>query len=457
MIGSIVRTGFMNLRRDRGALTLSFIVPIVFFSIFAVIFGGQRREGMDPIRIAVVDEDRSEFSQRFVEALQAEKGLMVSTGPEAASGAASPKGVTPPLYDARTAEAAVRAGDLPVAVIIPKGFGDSPIQLGPSTKAAKLQILNDSSNPIAAQVVFGLIQKSAMVSMPDAMASQGVKYVDQLSGGLTAAQRSKLDESMRRLHEYSDARRKARAARAATGGGAGSATGGGAGSADSIAGQATATGIIAAETRDIVGENKKNPLVAFYAAGIGVMFLLFSASATGGTLLDEADSGTLDRILASRVTMNTLLLGKLVYSTLLGVAQLTVMFLWGAIAFQVEFFQHLGGFFLMASTSAMAAAGLGLVLATSCKTRQQLGALTTLVVLVMSALGGSMIPRFIMPAFMQKVGLVTFNAWALDGFTKIFWREQPVWTVWPQVLVLLGSAILFFGIARRLARRWETV
>jgi len=60
-----------------------------------------------------------------------------------------------------------------------------------------------------------------------------------------------------------------------------------------------------------------------------------------------------------------------------------------------------------------------------------------------------------MPPLLQKIGLVTFNAWALDGFTKIFWREEPVSHVLPQVAVLLGAAVLFFAIARRLARRWE--
>ena len=101
MILSIVRTGFMNLRRDRGALTLSFIVPIAFFSIFAGIFGS-RNGGTNPIRIAVVDEDHSELSKRLVQALRAEGGLRAETGP------AVTKGAPPSLYDARTAEAAVR-------------------------------------------------------------------------------------------------------------------------------------------------------------------------------------------------------------------------------------------------------------------------------------------------------------------------------------------------------------
>ena len=40
MILPIVRTAITALRRDRAALALSFILPISFFSIFAVVFGG---------------------------------------------------------------------------------------------------------------------------------------------------------------------------------------------------------------------------------------------------------------------------------------------------------------------------------------------------------------------------------------------------------------------------------
>jgi len=73
----------------------------------------------------------------------------------------------------------------------------------------------------------------------------------------------------------------------------------------------------------------------------------------------------------------------------------------------------------------------------------------------MSSVGGSMFPRFLMPEAMQKAGLLTINAWAIDGFTKVFWRDEPIAHLWPQVLVLLVVGVLFFAIARRLARRWE--
>ena len=177
-------------------------------------------------------------------------------------------------------------------------------------------------------------------------------------------------------------------------------------------------------------------MVSFYAAAIGVMFLLFTASGAAGALLDEAESGTLDRVLSSRVTMTTLLAGKLTYNSLLAFSQLVLMFVWGWAVFKLDFFSHIPGFVVMGVCTAFAVAAFGMLLASICRTRAQLGALSTLVILVMSSIGGSMFPRFLMPEAMQKAGLLTINAWAIDGFTKVFWRDEPVSHLWPQVLVL---------------------
>ena len=57
---------------------------------------------------------------------------------------------------------------------------------------------------------------------------------------------------------------------------------------------------------------------------------------------------------------------------------------------------------------------------------------------------------------MQKFGLLTFNAWALDGYLKVFWRDAAIWQLWPQVLVLAVLTAVFLGLARTFARRWET-
>jgi ABC-2 type transport system permease protein len=409
------------------------VVPIAFFSIFAVIFGSQH-DTVPRVKVIVVDEDQSRVSQQLVKGLENDGSMIVSTRPASTKNQPSPSD-----YTAATAEAAVKAGDVSVALIVPRGFGANPISFGPNSDPAKaspaIQLLNDASDTIAPQMVAGLLQKAAMTAMPDAMAEQGMKYSEKYLGGFTPEQRKTMDGYLAQLRERENT--------GAAGGGAAANTGSAVG------------GFISVQTRSVVGENKNNPMISFYAAAIGVMFLLFTASGSAGALLDEAESGTLDRVLSSRINMTGLLAGKLVFNILLAFTQLTVMFLWAWAVFKLDFFSHLPGFAVMGLSTAFAVASFGMLLASLCRTRAQLGALSTLFILVMSAIGGSMFPRFLMPAAMQKAGLWTINAWAIDGFTKVFWRDLPVSALWPQVCVLLAIGIVLFAIARKIASRWE--
>jgi len=339
---------------------------------------------------------------------------------------ASKQGVEQPDYSAETAEASVKAGEAPVALIIPRGFGENGMSFGPGRNRVTIRLLKDSSDMIAPEVVAGLLQKVGFTSMPDVMAEMGSKYIDQYAGGFTPEQRKRMDTSVEQLRRQPAA---------------GSGSNGGM--------------LISVTARDVVGENKHNPMVSFYAAAIGVMFLLFTASGASGSLLDEAESGTLDRVLSSRVTMGTLLAGKMLYSGLLAFSQLVLMFLWAWLVFKLDFVPHILGFTVMGLSTAFAVGAFGMLLASLCQTRAQLGPLSTLVILIMSSVGGSMFPRFLMPQAMQKAGLLTINAWAIDGFTKVFWRDEPVSHLWPQVLVLLTVGAVLFAVARRLARRWE--
>jgi ABC-2 type transport system permease protein len=421
MMLQIARTAATALRRDRGALLLSFVLPVAFFSIFAVIFGGSR-DTTPRIGVIVVDQDRSPVSEGLVEGLRGES-LTVRTraarGPKAAE----------VDYTAEAAEAAVRAGEAPVAIIIPRGFADRLASPATGEAGVAIQLLRDPSDLVAPQVVAGLLQKVAMTSVPELMLERGSGLVERYLGELTAEQRRRVDDRLGAL--------RARRASGAPIRGAGGDT------------------LISIATRDVVGTGKHHPMISFYAAAIGVMFLLFTASGAGGSLLDEVESGALDRVLGTRVTMGSLLAGKLLYCTVLAFSQLLVMFLWARAAFGLELLPHLGGFAVMGFATSFAAGAFGMLLASVCRTRAQLGALSTLLVLVMSSIGGSMFPRFLMPELMQKAGLFTLNAWAIDGFTKVFWRDEPVVALWPQVLVLVAAGTVLFAGARRLARRWE--
>ncbi|MEO6259103.1 MAG: ABC transporter permease [Thermoanaerobaculia bacterium] len=419
MIAAIVKTGWLNLRRDRAALMLSFVVPVVFFSIFAGIFGAQRSK-TPKVTMAVADLDGSVSSKRLVAALRNESALKILE---------SPKDSKQP-FDAKSAEEYVHSGNAPVALLIPKGFGGSGIRFGGAATGPQFQLLTDSADPIAEQVASGLLQKTIITAMPDMMMKSGTEAIDQWSGGLTAQQRTNIDQSIGRFQ----AMQAAPTTQAST-------------SANSS--------LVNIKVTDIVGQNKKNSVAALYAAGIGVMFLLFTATNAGGALLDEIESGTLDRILSTRVTMTQLLLGKMAYLWTLGMIQLIVMFVWGAIAFKLDLVHHLGGFLIMALATTFCTSAFGLFLASLSRTRAQLGAISTLIVLSVSALGGSMFPRFLMPEAMQKAGLVLFNSWALEGFTNVFWREEPLSSLVLPVLVLIGFAVAFFAVARQLVKKWE--
>jgi ABC-2 type transport system permease protein len=265
------------------------------------------------------------------------------------------------------------------------------------------------------------------------MASEGLEMFEKYGGPLTDAQRRSADEWLGQIASPQPN---------------GTARGGGPSASD--------FGLPTEVVNVLKPDQGDTATISFYAAGIGVMFLLFSCAGAGGTLLEEQESGTLDRLIGSRAGMTGVLAGKWTFVALMGMVQLTVMFVWGALVFDLPLVDHLPGFVVMTVVTAPAAAGFGLLLATLSRSRAQLSGLSTIVILTMSALGGSMFPRFMMSETMQQVGLVTFNAWALDGFVKVFWRDVPLLELWPQVSVLAALTVVFLTAARVFARRWET-
>ena len=78
----------------------------------------------------------------------------------------------------------------------------------------------------------------------------------------------------------------------------------------------------------------------------------------------------------------------------------------------------------MTAAASFSAAGLALALTTACATRRQAQAFANVAILMLSALGGSMVPRFFMPPLLQRIGWLTPNTWALEAYASIFWREQ---------------------------------
>jgi len=430
MIGTILRISYLELRRSPVELALCFALPVAFFTIFVLIMGGGggTKSSTPRVSAALVDLDQSEVSKRFVEGVRKEPSFKIIE--------AAPK-------DRQEAVEVVRSGKAAAAIVIPKGFGEHFGDFSQTTAA--VEVFADSADPVAPNMTAGLLQKAAM-DMVDVLADRGFAMFEKWGGALTLTQRAAVDALKPQLQKLMSKGPKADEKKDDKGKDERAPKGG-----------AATPGLVSVKVNDVLGETKKNPVAAFYAAAVVVMFLLFSASAAGGSLLEEQEAGTLERLLSSQLSMSELLLGKWLYFTVLGCLQIVVMFTWAWLMFGVELPSHLAGFIAMTIPTAAAASAFGLVLATLCRSREQLAGVSTIVILCMSAIGGSMIPRFIMPESVQRLGLVTFNAWALDGYQAVFWRDAPTVSLWPQVLAILLFAGAFYVGARALARRWEAV
>jgi ABC-2 type transport system permease protein len=381
-----------------------FVVPIIFFSIFAMIFGRGIGSGKTaPVKVLFVNQDKTEVADTVIEDLMKESGLN-NVIEKVVEDSADAEMVS---VNHEVAKAALQEGQATLAIVLPRHFGDA-MRDG---SLPSIEIFADTSDQIATQVVSALVRQAVLTEQSQLAAEKARRPTP---GGPTIVNKPELEVS-RSAHEITDM----------------------------------------ITVRDVLATEKSNPKISMYAAGIAVMFLLFSASGAGGTLLEEQEAGTLERLLSSQLSVTQLLAGKWIFITLCGTLQLLVMFIWGQIVFQVDLVGHLDGFALMALATAAAAASFALLLATLCRSRSQLNGISVILILTMSALGGSMVPRYIMSEELQRYGLLTFNAWALDGFDKVFWRELPLIELQPQLMVLLFSALVMAIASRVFARRWE--
>src|SRR5215470_17039394 len=177
MIKNIMKISLINLRRDKVAFSMTFILPVIFFSIFAMIFGATGRTTRDSkIKVVITDVDQTEMSHRFSETVRKQQGLDAADAPDPA-----------------TAHKQVHDGRYAAAVIIRKGFGDNFGNFQSTTEPVEL--VYDEANPIAQFAVAGLLQASAMMTAPDLLMERGFSQLEVFGGGLTPQQRSAIEQA----------------------------------------------------------------------------------------------------------------------------------------------------------------------------------------------------------------------------------------------------------------------
>ena len=193
----------------------------------------------------------------------------------------------------------------------------------------------------------------------------------------------------------------------------------------------------------VVGEKNDTKLGLIQAvAGTAILMLLFSVAGVGTSILEEKENGTINRLLYSPLKGSTILYSKMLFAFFISILQLTAMFLFAWLILNMDMSVNIPGLILMIIATSFAVSSLGIFLAAVAKTRQQAQNLSTIIILVMSAIGGSMIPLFIMPAILQKIALLSVNYWGIQGFYDLFWRVLPLEAILPKILILMSIGIV---------------
>lgn len=169
-------------------------------------------------------------------------------------------------------------------------------------------------------------------------------------------------------------------------------------------------------------------------------------------LIAERNSGAYRRILVAPVSMVRYLAGKTVPFFLINLLQGFLMFCIGVFVLPLLggpelAVNNLAALVLVTGAVSLVAISFGLFMAAVSSSSFQVASVSASILIIMTVLGGIMVPKFVMPAFMQKMSLLVPHGWALDAYLDILVRDVPTVQVLPGVGVLFGFAMGFAAVA----------
>jgi ABC-2 type transport system permease protein len=182
----------------------------------------------------------------------------------------------------------------------------------------------------------------------------------------------------------------------------------------------------------------------------GMFFIVIPISTS---LLREKQEGTLTRLLTLPVSYLTILLSKVTAYTGVCLVQFGLMLLMGRFVLPwlgtpvFEIGPHPGAVFCLALCAALAATGYGMMVGTYASTSEQANVFGAVSVVILAALGGVMVPTYVMPPIMRSIGSVSPLGWGLSSFLDVIVRGKDLAEVLKSVFWLLGFFALTIALA----------
>ena len=400
--------GIKDLRlafRDRAALILMLAAPFVLTLGLGLVtgrFSGNNNSGLSDIPVIIVNLDNEQLGNALADVFTSAE-LADLMEPSASS-------------DPEVARKLIDEDEAAAVVIIPEGFTRSIIpQQGdfdnPDAvqEPVKIEVYANPSRPTGAGIIKAVVDEF-LSRVNEGSLSGGVSILQlMLSGRITPdqAEASGIVMGERLQTETTD-------------------------SALAIT--------INSSTAD--GEEVQFDILAYLAPGMALMFLMYTVSYGGRSILAEKAQGTLPRLLVSPTSSTQILGGKVFGIFLTGAAQMLILIGASSLFFQLKWGDPFGVIILVL-VAVFGATGWGMFITALARTPAQVASVGSAIMLIFGIMGGSFISLDQMPPAIQTFSKITPNAWALDGFTTLGLGGTLADLSSPIVALLIMGTILF--------------
>lgn len=388
--------------RDKTALTFMLLAPFLLTLGLGFVTGQFSRSGggIGNIPVVVVDQDGGQLGASVVQMFQSEELADLVTATV--------------VDDPAVARQQVDDNLVAAAVIIPDGFTESVIPANGQTQpgeTVQLVIYGNPTSPTSVGVVKTILEE--FVARLEVGRVGGTVAITQLIvNGLVAP-----EEAMALGAQMGQQQAAALAESNAI---------------------TLTTNVASEETVNF------NPL-AYIAPGMALMFLMYTVSNGGRTLLVERNQGTLPRLLVSPTNAVQVLGGKIFGVYLSGVAQMLILIAGSTLLFQLQWGDPLAVVVLVLA-AVFGACGWGMLITALAKRPGQIAAIGSAMMLTFGILGGSFVQLDMMPTWVQWISKITPNAWGLDGFSTLA-LGGGLGLILKPVLALLIMGVVLFAVS----------
>ncbi len=396
--------------RDRTALIFMLLAPFaltVGLGLATGSFSGNSDSGVLDLPLVVVNDDGGSLGNAFIEMVQSDE-LADLLEPQV-------------ITDLAAARTLVDENKTVAVVYLPAGFTSSIIPADNTTlptQTVQIELYGNPTSPTGVGIIKNLVEQ--FISQVEVGRVGGTVAVTQLleSGAIDPSQAMAIGQA--------------------------------AGESQSAAQDNTSS--IKLNNLTESGAEVKFNMLALLAPGMALMFLMYTVSNGGRTLLVEKAGGTLPRMLISPTTSFQILGGKVFGIFLSGLAQLLILIIGTTLLFKLNWGDPLAVLVLVVA-AALAATGWGILLAALLKTSGQVSAVGSAIMLIFGILGGSFTNIAVMPDWVQWFSRISPNRWGLDGFTTLAMGGNLANIMTPVTALLIMAAVLFLVSVVLFSRR----